>query len=672
MVSYLQRDGKKQVLFTGVLVVGSVFFGLIKARRVPPSPKHLSAKVTANILPAPVETPGNKNYPIATAALGLTVAGHLVFAPLTLLGVGCLSYLLVPTWKQAYHDITKRKRFTIIVLEAIFLPSALLAGKYVAVAIAFWFLYFALDNVAKAKGNTTKNLANIFVEPSSQAVYMLREGVEIELQLKDVRIGDILVIGSGEIIPVDGIITQGHANIDQHMLTGESQPVEKQPGDPVLAATMLLTGRIHIRVEKTGVETIANQTSQVLNDMTSYTDQLELRGTASANRMALPVFMAGSTISLFKGLTTGMAMFWTPYDDALYTAGPLSVLNFLNIALQRGILIKDGSALETMRSVDTIVFDKTGTLTNDTPQVVKVHTCGALSEADVLYYAAAAEQKQLHPVALAILEAAAAKAIELPAVENMAYKTGYGLTAMLDEKVIKVGSYRFMQQSAFPIPDTLQLTEAESHEYGYSLIYLAVDEQVVGAIELHASLRADAAASIARLHTHGYRVCIISGDHEKPTRHLAGQLGIKHYFAETLPQDKANLIKSMQDEGRTVCYMGDGINDTIALKQANVSVSLRGASTIATDTAQIVLMNEELSQLLDLIELSKRLDHTHKKIVFSSAVPSAGIFGGLVFFHITLSTAVIGYVAGLGASITHAMLPLLKERRLKHKKSGRF
>ena len=429
----------------------------------------------------------------------------------------------------------------------------------------------------------------------------------------------------------------------------------------------MLDGNIRIRVDRAGEETLANQSAKILNEMTHYTDNLELRGTDASDRMALPLFMTGAVTGAVLGPGPGLAITWSPLDDALYAAGPLSVLNFLNIALRRGILVKDGRALEVLRGVDTIVFDKTGTLTTDTPRVVDIHACADISPVEILRYAATAEQKQTHPVALAILDAASEQQLDLPRVTAASYKKGFGIKVTIGNRLISVGSNRFMAQLSLDAPLSLRAIETESHELGYSLIYVAVDNAIVGAIELHASVRGETAQTIAKLHELGFQVCIISGDHEKPTSHLARQLGIDRCFSETLPQEKGELIKAMQADGRTVCYVGDGINDTIALKQAEVSISLRSASTIATDTAQIVLMKEDLSQLLDLIAITRRLDNSFRASVLFSAVPTAAIFAGVLFFHMTLATAIALYLAGMGLSVSQAMLPLLEELRSQRK-----
>ena len=279
-------------------------------------------------------------------------------------------------------------------------------------------------------------------------------------------------------------------------------------------------------------------------------------------------------------------------------AGPISVLNFLQMTSQEGILIKDGRALELLSEVDTIVFDKTGTLTEEQPHVGAIYTCHSINENELLTYAAAAEYKQTHPIARAIQQEALNRELRLPEIEKTTYEIGYGLKVRLNEKVVLVGSKRFMEMSEITIPSEINAIQQQCNEHGYSLVYVALDGQLAGAIELHATIRPEAKHIISELRQRGFEIYIISGDHEKPTKKLAQEVGIEHYFAETLHENKATLIEALQKEGKAVCFVGDGINDSIALKKANVSVSLRGASTIATDTAQIVLMNENLTQLV--------------------------------------------------------------------------
>jgi P-type E1-E2 ATPase len=398
-----------------------------------------------------------------------------------------------------------------------------------------------------------------------------------------------------------------------------------------------------------------------LNQMTQYTDLLELRSVNMADHLALPSLMLSSLAAWSFGPAGGLAILWFPLDDVLYSTGPLGVLNYLEIALKRGILVKDGRVIELLREVDTIVFDKTGTLTEEQPHVANIHVCGQYTKTEVLTFAAATEHKQTHPIARAILQAAQEQQLDFPNIQEIAYEIGYGLKVKCGSKTIYVGSERFMQQSSFAFPVVIQTVQDECNEVGHSLIYVAVDDKIAGAIELHTTIRSGSQEVINKLKQQGYDIYIISGDHEKPTKSLAQEFGIENYFAQTLPEEKASLIEKLQKAGKSVCYVGDGINDSIALKQAQVSVSLRGASTIATDTAQVVLMNKQLDQLLQLIDLAKQLESNLNKTLISGIIPSTTIVVGVFVMHLSLPFALSCYMAGMTAGVVNAMWPIFKQ-----------
>lgn len=623
---------------------------------------HDSELQNAEINVDPIETWIDKDFAISTGALILTVAGTLIYPPLMLVGAVGLAYLVIPVWHKAYHDLVHRRRITRMVVESFVLPGALLTGHFMAAALTYWFLYYSLNLMAKAKGHTTNNLGDVFDISSARSVWLQTKEGEIQTPLKEVQIGDVVIIQAGEIVPVDGIVIQGSAAIDQHMLTGEAQLAEKGVGDSVFATTMILSGRICIEVEQAGSQTISAQVGQVLNEMTHFTDLVELSSVDTADRWALPYLMLGGLATALFGPNGGVAVLYFPLDDALYSAGPLGVLNYLNIALKSGILVKDGRALELLREVDTIVFDKTGTLTQEQPHVAKVHTCNKYTEAEVLTYAAIAEHKQMHPIAQAILQAAEEHQVDFPAVQDAIYEIGYGLKVMVEDQTIKVGSARFMTQESLILPDCIQIVQNYCNEQGHSLVHIAIDDEMIGAIELHPTIRPEAEQIVTTLKEQGYELYIISGDHEKPTQALAQRLGIEHYFSETLPEDKARLIEQMQADGKSVCYIGDGINDAIALKQAEVSVSLRGASTVATDTAQVILMDGQLGQLIYLIELANELDKNLKNTLRAGIIPSVMIVGGIFFLHLSFSFAIACYMGGMIASVTNAMLPRVRHR----------
>ncbi|ETR69150.1 MAG: hypothetical protein OMM_04124 [Candidatus Magnetoglobus multicellularis str. Araruama] len=271
----------------------------------------------------------------------------------------------------------------------------------------------------------------------------------------------------------------------------------------------------------------------------------------------------------------------------------------MKIASENSVLIKDGRSLDLLPHVDTIVFDKTGTLTKEQPAVGTIRCCGNYGENEVLLYAAAAESKQTHPVAMAIINEAEARGLNIPVFDDSDYRAGYGIKVRIGGETVYVGSHRFMEASEISIPQEISDMQEKCHVKGHSLVITAIREKVAGAIELIPALRSETAEVIRTLQNLPQikDMYIISGDHETPTRFLAQQLGIEHYFAGILPEDKAEIVKKLREEGKFVCYVGDGINDALAMKNSNLSVSLRGASNIATDTARIVLMDQGLRHL---------------------------------------------------------------------------
>ena len=311
------------------------------------------------------------------------------------------------------------------------------------------------------------------------------------------------------------------------------------------------------------------------------------------------------------------------------TIAPLSILNFLRFASQSNILIKDGQAMERLKQVDAIVFDKTGTLTLEQFQVKKLYACNGFSQDTVLAHAAIAEYRQTHPIALAIIAAARARGFRMPKVEEGRYEVGYGVKVALENRIIRVGSERFMILEGIAIPAEIRTIQAEGYAEGNSLIIVAIDDRVAGIIALQATIRPEAKQVIHQLRQRNLSIYIMSGDQEQPTQNLAEELGIDNYFANRLPEDKALMVEALQNQGKKVCFIGDGINDSIAMQKASVSVSLRGAATLATDTAQIVLMDEDLAHLPLLLDIADRFDENMKKNLMISIVPGAICIGGV-------------------------------------------
>ncbi|MCB0096943.1 MAG: heavy metal translocating P-type ATPase, partial [Caldilineaceae bacterium] len=502
----------------------------------------------------------------------------------------------------------------------------------------------------------------------------LVDGVEVEAPFAQLQVGDQLMIYAGQTVPVDGTILEGIATIDQHALTGEAQPAEKEEGDPVFASTVVLAGKIRIQVEKAGAESVAAQIGHILNNTVGYQLAIESKGLQLVNRMALPTLLLAGMAWPLVGYEAMVAILGASIGMNIRITGPIAMLNFLNIASNHAILVKDGRSLELLHTVDTVVFDKTGTLTVEQPHVTHIHVCDQIDANEVLAYAAAAEYHQTHPIAKAILQAANERGLPLPKIDQARYEMGYGIKVQVVEHTVRVGSDRYMRLEEIIIPEEIVTLQEVCQAQGHSLVMVAINERLVGAIELQPTIRPEAKQVIAELRQKNLELVIISGDQEEPTRRLAQELGIDRYFANTLPENKAALVDQLQREGRSVCFVGDGINDSIALRYAKVSISLSGATTAATDTAQIVLMDESLCQLPFLFNLGHEFDTTMKAGFASAIVPGICIISGAYLVHLGIAASLAIWNLSLFTGMGIAWSPLLKHRQLEgqHENGTRF
>lgn len=598
---------------------------------------------------------------LSSVAMGTTLVGIWIPA-FSLISIATLVYLTLPMIQRSYHGIVHQHKLKVDVVNLITLPLLISSGYLPVAAFGYWLYYLGLKVMAKAKNSSHQQLTQIFQERMS-TVWTVRDDVEIEISFEELQVGDIVVVQGGETIPVDGTITKGLASIDQRAMTGEAQPAEKEVGDSVFAFTLMLTGKIWIKVEKAGNETVASEIQALLHDSTDYAASVELRVEKLSDRLAFPSLFLGALAFPVAGYTSALVVLDSALVDHLNITGNLNVLSHLSNATQHRLLIKDGRALERLKSIDTIVFDKTGTLTQETPHVGRIYANQPFTEEQVLIYAATAEYKQKHPIAKAILKAAEEQVLTLPTIDETQYEIGYGVKVKIDNKTIRVGSGRFMALEDIPVSNDFNVIQDHANQHGYSLVYIAIGNSLAGVVELHPTVRPEARDIIKQLKQRSLSLVIISGDHEKPTQALADELGIDDYFAETMPQDKADIVKQLQQQGKSVCFVGDGINDSIALKNADVSISLNSASSIAADTAQIVLMEDNLQQFPKLFEISESLERNFKKSLLWDVVPNMINIGGAFFFHLGVYGALGIYSIGLTGGVLNGMLPGRKAKK---------
>jgi len=571
-------------------------------------------------------------------------------------------YLGQHFFKNAYKSFRDERKLNMDTLIAINTILFLITGNYVAGNFSMWLWAIYTKLLARIEDNSRKDFIDVFKE-QPHSVYVLVNDIETEISFDALKAGDIVTIQAGEIIPIDGTIIEGKALVDQHILTGESQPAEKEIGDEAFALTVILSGSLHIRAEKTGEKTTSAQIGRILNEAVDFKTGLQLRAEELTDQSVWPTLLLSGISYPFFGAIGPLIILYSNPKYKLLIPTSFSILCYFNQASKQGLLIKDGRTLELLGQVDTVVFDKTGTLTTEVPHVGQIHPCDGYTEKDILLLAAAAEHKQSHPIAKAIQQKALDMQLQVPKIDEAAYKVGHGLTVQTDNHLVRVGSLRFIEEEGISVPNSIRQTQASCHNQGYSLVLVAINDEVGGAIELQPTVRPEAKAVIHKLQAqHNIKsMAIISGDHEIPTKKLALDLGIDQYFAEVLPEDKAHLITQLQEEGRSVCYVGDGINDAIALQKADVSISLRGASTVATDIAQVILMNQSLDQLGDLFELAQEFDANMKGTFATVLLPALMAIGGGLFLNFGLAYAIVMNQVGFAGGIGYALWPLLQK-----------
>lgn len=562
---------------------------------------------------------------------------------------------------QMLADWRENRKVSLSALNVISYALVIYTGQYVLFGVFSTYFFIILKIVAHTQDNTRSHLIDGFSQMPKQ-VWVLAEGGEQQISLADLQASHVMVIRAGEVVGADGLIMQGTATLDQHMLTGESQPVEKQVGDVVMAGTLVMSGQLHVQVQETGDATVTAQILDVLNNTTSYQTTIESRIIKFVDQTSS--YMVGLTL---LGLLTlsplaAIGITWIPLGVPLIFIAPLSTISILNLLASRQILIKDGRSLELISQIDTVVFDKTGTLTLEQPHIGEIYTIQEYTQAEVLTFAACAEYRQSHPIARAIIGAAEAQGLDIPIPDHTDYASGMGLHVEYKGQHIWVGSERFMQANELLIPDEDVIRQAAESQ-GISLVYVALDDTVIGVIELLPTYRPEVQTVINDLHERNIEVIVISGDHEAPTRKLAQHFGIDRYYAHTLPEDKAKLVRMLQeDEGRKVCFVGDGINDGIALKTAQVSISIQGSTNVALDAAQVVLMDRTLNQLPYLFDVSRRFNGNMNTLMIMSTVPGAAMLSYLFWIGMPLTTIGILTSAVYAAMIGVAVTPNIRER----------
>lgn len=508
-----------------------------------------------------------------------------------------------------------------------------------------------------------------------EAERVTAEGTDT-VRISDLSVGDIVLVRSGSRLPADGEITEGQAELDESMITGESKTVPRGPGDSVVAGTVATDSSLRIKVAAVGSDTALAGIQRLVSEAQASSSKAQ----ALADRAAafLFYFALGAGIITFltwvllgspnEAVIRTVTVLVIACPHALGLAIPLVIAISTERAARAGVLIKNRMALERMRTIDVVLFDKTGTLTLGQPALTGIATAPGLSDNDLLALAAAVEADSEHPSARAIVAAARARDIRIPTATEFTSLTGRGVTANVDGADIMIGGPNLLDSQALTIPRELQEQTQPWVERGASVLHVVRAGQVIGALSLEDEIRADSRQAVAALQSRGLKVAMITGDAQQVAEAVAGKLGIDEVFAQVLPQDKDKKVAELQARGLKVAMVGDGVNDSPALARAEVGIAIGAGTDVAIESAGVVLAGNDPRAVMSMLELSRA---SYRKMIQNLAwatgynviaVPLAA--GALAFAGVSISPAIAAILMSLSTIVVALNAQLLRRINL--------
>ena len=478
-----------------------------------------------------------------------------------------------------------------------------------------------LEAVSKGKtGEAIKKLMGL----APKTAFVIQNGAETEIPVEEVEIGDIIIVKPGSKIPVDGVVIEGHTAIDESMLTGESMPVDKKAGDKVYAASLNTTGTVKFRAEKVGSDTALAQIIKLVEQAQGSKAPIAKLADIVAGYFvpAVIAIAVASGIAWFIGtgdfkfaLTIFISVLVIACPCALGLATPTAIMVGTGKGAENGILIKSGEALETAHKINAIILDKTGTITEGKPSVTDLICASNFTQEKLLQLVASAEKNSEHPLGQAIVRGAQEKSLALLEAENFNSITGQGIEAQIAGLSVFVGNRKMMEEKNISVKE-LEKDADKLAEEGKTPVFVATDGQPAGIVAVADVVKKSSRAAIESLHKMGIEVAMITGDNKKTAEAIARQVGIDRVLAEVLPQDKAFEVKKLQQEGRKVAMVGDGINDAPALAQSDIGIAIGSGTDVAMESADIVLMHSDLTDVPTAILLSKKTIRNIKQNLF--------------------------------------------------------
>ncbi|MFH1369747.1 MAG: cation-translocating P-type ATPase [Planctomycetota bacterium] len=565
-------------------------------------------------------------------------AGLALFA--TLFG-GYLRFL------SGFKDIFNRK-ITVNVFVTVALVATVAVGEFRAAAVIVFIMAVAGALESYTLDKTRRSIRNLLDLAPKMATIRRNDG-EVIIPVDEVQVGDIAVVRPGGRIPVDGIVVAGQSCVNQAPITGESMPVEKFKGSEVFGGTLNETGRLEIRTAKVGRDTtlarivhLVEQAQGTKAPIQNLADRFTTWFLPTVLVLAVIAFLASGNVKV------AVSVLLVACPCAFAIATPTAVTAGISNMARRSVLIKGGIFLELAQKMDVLLVDKTGTFTFGKPKVVDVIAFNSISEEDVLRLAATAEKYSEHPLARSVMACAKERGIKVPDPTEFNIEVGMGVTARLDGKEILVGKNKFLQDKGVCVAQYIEYAISEQTEQGRTAILVANDMKPVGLIAIADEIRPETTRSIASLKAMGIeKIIMLTGDNYKVAKAVAEEIGVDDFQAELLPEQKLQYVEKLQKQGNVVGMIGDGINDAPALALADVGIAMGAAGTdVAVETADVTLMNDDLSRVVNFVDMSRKVLRRIKLNIFFSIIYNVVGFILAGFGMLTPVLAVIFQEAG--------------------------
>lgn len=476
---------------------------------------------------------------------------------------------------------------------------------------------------AVAKGKTSEAIKKL-MELAPKTAKVIRNEIEVEIPIDEVKVGDTVAVRPGEKIPVDGRIVEGFTSIDESMITGESIPAEKAAGDKVIGASINKNGFIKYEATQIGKDTVLAQIIKLVEEAQESKAPIQKMADMISGYfvpVVITLAVVSSALWLLYGesfvfaVTIFISVLVIACPCALGLATPTAIMVGTGKGAEYGVLIKSGVALESAHKIQTVVLDKTGTITDGKPKATDIIAAENVDESYLLKIAASCEKASEHPLAEAIVKEAQLRKIEFLEVDSFNAVPGHGIKSIVDGKNIILGNGKFMRENDVDLNDM----ENKSHQLasqGKTPMYIASDNKLLGIIAVADTVKKNSKKAIEKLHSMGIEVAMITGDNKKTADAIARQVGVDRVLAEVLPEDKANEVKKLQKGGRKVAMVGDGINDAPALAQADIGMAIGSGTDVAIESADIVLIKSDLMDAVTAIDLSKKTIKNIKENLF--------------------------------------------------------